>query len=358
MAQEIELKLRLSTEDIPLLSRWLDDAATFTGLNTLKNDYYDTPGLDLSAAHSALRIRSTEGGFEQTLKARSQSQNAVQVRHEWNWPLTERSLDRTLLALPDVAGHWPAGVPVEQLHLVFSTDFERRSWLLVFEAEGQPSEIEVVIDRGDIWAGELSAPLCEVELELKNGDALMLWPVLEQMQSLVPLWLSDVSKAERGYRLAGVPPQHYHGEPVRKDGSGLAEQIFDLQRALERLVWEPPVTRSVIEDVWRTGFPLLCLLSEITNDISAAEPACKALSYLLRMDYGNAAGEIRADKSAARSLTLASQQLAEMWHRSQPDFARLSLRWSEARSQVNDVIECSTDNTLFSSLTDLLRQVS
>ncbi|MBL9960649.1 CYTH domain-containing protein, partial [Klebsiella pneumoniae] len=50
---------------------------------------------------------------------------------------------------------------------LFSTDFWREKWLVT---EGK-SRIEIAFDRGEIKAGEEQEPICELELELLEGDA-------------------------------------------------------------------------------------------------------------------------------------------------------------------------------------------
>jgi inorganic triphosphatase YgiF len=63
------------------------------------------------------------------------------------------------------------------------------------------SLIEVAFDQGEIDTGQESAPLSEVELELKRGKAADLFQLAKTIAHKVPLELALVSKAERGYRL-------------------------------------------------------------------------------------------------------------------------------------------------------------
>jgi len=102
MTKEIELKVRLSEANLPALTDFLNQVATPADHSTLKNDYYDTPACALSKAKAALRIRHTEGGVEQTLKTRGQPQAGLQIRGEWNWPLSSPALDVSLLEQAEV----------------------------------------------------------------------------------------------------------------------------------------------------------------------------------------------------------------------------------------------------------------
>jgi len=242
MTKEIELKVRLSEANLPALTDFLNQVATPADHSTLKNDYYDTPACALSKAKAALRIRHTEGGAEQTLKTRGQSQAGLQIRGEWNWPLSSPALDVSLFEQAEVLDAWPAGVDAKTLAVVFGTHFERQAWL--WTDASSDTTIEVVIDQGLIVAGELEQPLLEVELELKQGNANLLWTLVAQMQSVAPLWISDISKAERGYRLADLAPQWQAKLPVFCD-QRMAEalplwlnaEMNALQRTLEQAIW-------------------------------------------------------------------------------------------------------------------------
>ena len=63
------------------------------------------------------------------------------------------------------------------------------------------STIELVIDEGEVRAGDRSEPLLELELELVSGDPLALDALAERLAAAAPLTPSIVTKAERGYRL-------------------------------------------------------------------------------------------------------------------------------------------------------------
>ena len=61
--------------------------------------------------------------------------------------------------------------------------------------------VELSIDRGDIKAGRRSAPLSEIELELKRGAPDRLFTLARMLAELAPLSLGVRSKSERGYAL-------------------------------------------------------------------------------------------------------------------------------------------------------------
>ena len=251
MTTEIELKLRLSPHNLndqnhPLVS-FLNSHAEACGESTLVNRYFDTPDGALSRAKAALRIRQHQNQFEQTLKTAGTSTAGLHQRREWNWPIASNQLDERCLDDAEVQQHWPDGVSVDQLQPLFSTHFQRCKWRWTLEQDGKRTEAEVVIDHGDVQAGTDAAtqPLCELELELLDGDAAGLWAMAQQLAQTTAMWLSDVSKAERGYQLAGVDIRWsvaaltLNGETLLAQAvpRWLAQQQRLFQRSLEKALW-------------------------------------------------------------------------------------------------------------------------
>ncbi|QQD22567.1 CYTH domain-containing protein [Oceanospirillaceae bacterium ASx5O] len=241
MPTETEIKCRLQPQQVAALATLLDTLAQPQGHSTLKNRYFDTPQNALANARAALRIRDNNGQCEQTLKTRGTSVAGLQQRGEWNWPLTGAALDLTLLQQDEVTAHWPAGVQASELAEIFATDFNRQRWLW----QQDNAQVEIVIDTGTVSTGKKSVPLCELELELQQGDAAVLWQLLQQLSEQVPLWLSDVSKAERGYRLAGLSRSWQETVSFRRDEDlaqvlprWLNAELQQWQRALEACLWD------------------------------------------------------------------------------------------------------------------------
>ena len=61
--------------------------------------------------------------------------------------------------------------------------------------------VELALDLGRIYHGQKTTPLCEFEMELKSGSIGELFKLATTWQSAFGLWISIVSKAERGVRL-------------------------------------------------------------------------------------------------------------------------------------------------------------
>ena len=204
MSQETELKLSIAPSQIPALSTVLT-----AGLSpqvgaiepgdtiALKNTYFDTPDLRLNQARVALRIRERSGQFIQTLKTQGESISGLSRRGEWEWSLTSAELDG--VALDSV---WPSqldDISVTDLQPLFSTDFNRTHWLLVWH--NPPARVEVALDQGAIRAGVNTSPISELELELLEGSEAALLAVAHWLQQSVTLTPGDQSKAERGFEL-------------------------------------------------------------------------------------------------------------------------------------------------------------
>lgn len=197
---ETELKLAMSAVALrrlarsPLWSVW----RTSDARHSLRTLYFDTPDGALAREGIALRVRRAGKQWVQTVKGGGGSVGGLHRREEVEavvgGPRPELAkVPASLLrgALGDRALH-------ERLQVVFETRFDRLA-RTVHMLDG--AEIEVAFDRGSVVAGELEAPICEVELELKSGNTSDL---LSLARAVVREggWLDDTSKAARGYRLA------------------------------------------------------------------------------------------------------------------------------------------------------------
>lgn len=247
MAKETELKLRCAIENLPTLMQLLDSIAKPQGGRQLNNTYYDSHDTALAKAKAALRIRENQGQYEQTLKTRGKSVAGLQMRGEWNWPLASAVLDNHLLQQAEIKQHLPDGLEISQLESIFSTNFKRHTWLY----QQNDTQIEVAIDNGEVQTGQLRSPLTECELELVNGEVEVLWQLAQILGKHTPLWISDISKAERGYRLANLSPSWKEWQAAQQNTEimlQLEDALVHWQRALEVIIWEDqPTLTSVAE---------------------------------------------------------------------------------------------------------------
>jgi triphosphatase len=81
---------------------------------------------------------------------------------------------------------------------VFATKIRRQTRRLTFNG----SEIEIAFDEGMVEVGERQEPLAEIELELKAGEASVLYDVGIQLLDVAPFRINTLSKADQGYSLA------------------------------------------------------------------------------------------------------------------------------------------------------------
>ncbi|HHE3495737.1 Inorganic triphosphatase [Pasteurella multocida] len=200
MGNEVELKLAVTPKFADLLHQELTNFRILAH-NTifLANTYYDTADRVLAKHKMGLRVRQENQQYTLTLKTDGEVHGGLHIRPEYNVILPDGQpnisllVEKYALALPNYA-QW-------ELKPVFSTDFERESWLIEC---GNGTHIEVAFDQGKIVAGEKQTPICEVEFELKSGLPIDLLRFVQTLTLENEIRLSSASKAKRGYLLANT----------------------------------------------------------------------------------------------------------------------------------------------------------
>ncbi|MFT3759157.1 CHAD domain-containing protein [Thauera sp.] len=207
MSQEIELKLALPKRALAALRRHplVASAEKLGNTVTLDNTYYDTPRLQLKAHKVAVRTRRQGRTWLQTVKCAAVSSGGLSQRPEWEQPYSG-SFDFSQIDAPEAAKllnrHADTLVPV------FTTRFRRETRRL---SPREGTSILLMIDTGEVLVTTpegvaRQAPICELELELEQGEADDLFALACELAQTLPLMPADVSKAERGYRLfLGTP---------------------------------------------------------------------------------------------------------------------------------------------------------
>ncbi|MFZ6049050.1 inorganic triphosphatase [Pseudomonas sp. CR3202] len=210
MNKETEIKLRASREtlealrDHPLLKKRNKSGWE---RRELFNQYFDTPERDLAQARVALRLRRDGEQFIQTLKTRGQSVAGLSERNEWDWYLTKAKLDPKKLT----DDCWPASLAEldkKQLGPIFTTDFNRDRAEIAWGRGKAKVVIEAALDLGKVIAGKQEEEICELELELRQGEPEALLELAAELAADLPLMPCDISKAERGYRLYDANSYH------------------------------------------------------------------------------------------------------------------------------------------------------
>ena len=231
---EIELKLLLTPQAAqsfrthPLLEKY------GTGQpreEKLTGTYYDTSNCDLRRAGAGLRVRQVDGRWVQTMKAGGGVASGLHSRHEWESPVAGPAPDLAVLReLVDHGSSWNKLLrsrEVEQgLLPAFTTSVTRTIWDLRL---ADRTEIECVLDQGSLESGKNKEAICEIELELKSGNANQLYGMALELLESIPMQIGNASKAERGYALlAPVPARAVKAEALELSRHMNIEKAFQV----------------------------------------------------------------------------------------------------------------------------------
>lgn len=202
---EIELKLELDPADgdklrrHPLIEKLADGKPEQDELAAI---YFDTPEFTLRQHGAGLRVRKMRGHWIQTLKAGGSVKGGLHQRDEWETPV-----DGAVPALDQLASMVDADSPLSALlkqpslagtlQPIFRVKVQRSTWNL---RDGDGC-VELVLDEGSVQRDDRKVPVSEIELELKEGEPGRLYDIALRLLDGVPLRLSNVSKAQRGYAL-------------------------------------------------------------------------------------------------------------------------------------------------------------
>ncbi len=167
----------------------------------LRAIYFDTAMNDLARNGMSLRIRTAGRRRTMTAKWISEGQG-VFSRGEAEAPAPDDQIDLTRLPadaaarIAQVANGAPL-LPVFQTHV-------RRKLMKLADAD---TLIEIAVDEGQLMAGAISAPIAEVEIELKSGAQASLYALALQLVD-AGLRLAPATKSARGYLLASQELPH------------------------------------------------------------------------------------------------------------------------------------------------------
>jgi inorganic triphosphatase YgiF len=233
---EIELKLLLSHKHnaklmaLPLVA---DHAAASPRQQHLTARYFDTPDLHLLRHGAGLRVRKENDQWVQTMKAGGSVQSGLHSRNEWEGPVSRPwpqlgKLRKQIGSSSDSGSgsdsadseRWLAMLDVpelkERLEALFVVEVERHTWDLDIDG----NRMELVLDQGHIERRGRKVPINEIELELKDGDPAALFSFALELHEHIPLRVSNVNKAQRGYLLC----RETGTEPYRARALTLAPQ--------------------------------------------------------------------------------------------------------------------------------------
>jgi inorganic triphosphatase YgiF len=209
--EEIELKLLVPVgamkrfQTAQIIARHARNRGVVRRLETI---YYDTLDHALFADGLSLRVRRSGSRYVQAIK-RAPEHGQPFARYEWQTPVSSLAPDLAMIPTDEIRGPLET-LSADTLRPIFATRVRRRTQQL----ELSDGVVEIAYDEGSIKAGEHCESLAEIELELKSGDARVLYDVAVELLDVAPLRISTQSKSDRGYSLAfGIPPKASKAKP-------------------------------------------------------------------------------------------------------------------------------------------------
>ncbi|WP_066341813.1 CYTH and CHAD domain-containing protein [Azohydromonas lata] len=350
---EVEIKLQVPSEHRAALEAALDVAQWH--LTRLEAHYFDTAGRQLAAHGFSWRLRRENGQWVQTLKGDGghllqRLEDEVEVSAQEG-----REVPR-----PDIRRHGgsPAGralakalggalddlstLVVEQFH----SRVERRA--RVMNRHG--AQVEVAFDLGSLHAKGRSVPVCELELELKDGPVTALFELARPWVAAHGLWLSTAALARRGALLAegrdvgpaikaGVPALAWSQSPqalLRAIVASCLEQILPNAGAIAAGSVEAEHVHQA-----RVG---LRRLRTALRELGDFAPALDEAGAQVLATTFSRLGEVRDQEAVARAVLARLAQAG----------APAGLQWPKAEGEVHPPAAAVRDPAFQAVLLDLL----
>lgn len=189
MGAEYELKFKADPE--VLRSVYTTFPARWQTVQ-METAYYDTPDGDLSTRRWTLRKRLENGSSVCTLKTPGQDG----IRGEW-----EAACDRIEAAVSELCKL--SGIPelealcAKGLPRVCGARFTRKAGLFTL----RDCTVEIALDEGILLGGGKEIPLCELEVELKDGSREAADAFAAQLAEIYGLQVEPKSKFARAMAL-------------------------------------------------------------------------------------------------------------------------------------------------------------
>lgn len=193
MSVEQELKLHVQAASRQAVKEIIDTATAKT--IHLHAFYFDTCTREIAQAGIALRLRKEDGIWIQTIKLPGDD---ALSKIEYNHPRPDATLDLS------VYESTPAKQAFSQLKNELVARFETDIYRTLRLEETPYGVIELAYDNGYIRSAQLEIPVCELELELKEGSSAAIFTMANTWQRQHQFMLDFRSKAERGDALASA----------------------------------------------------------------------------------------------------------------------------------------------------------
>ncbi|AKE51408.1 CYTH and CHAD domain-containing protein [Kangiella geojedonensis] len=238
MSIEVELKLSASADKIQQVKDWLKEAGCSEENSVeleweqkiLHNTYFDTKNHRLRETDIGLRIRKDGERYIQSVKSAGRVVGGLYQRNESEHDISKSELQLELVDEPYLMILLEEAEEEDGPFMpIFTTNFSRD----VVTIDYNGAQVEVALDQGQINCmaedmTDTSQELCEVELELKDGEASVLFELGKKLIEKFDLALDSESKAERGYRLCHSAPEYTkHLNLVNLTSKTSAEAAFE-----------------------------------------------------------------------------------------------------------------------------------
>ena len=198
MAQEIEMKLTVadtvSLDEVRGICSFLSGGEGRAAKMMAR--YFDTEDGALGKARLAYRTRKEGYRWVACLKGSGMSENGLHQRMEVEREVEHGEPDLTVFADTDGAQLAEPYLSSKLVPIV-ETEFTRTSWLL----GDRTATIEIAVDEGEVRAGGKTAPIREIELELKAGEVESVHILANWLKQQFALSEENDSKYARGLAL-------------------------------------------------------------------------------------------------------------------------------------------------------------
>ena len=179
--------------DHPLFKR-----ATRRETHKLYGVYYDTPGLDLWGTGVTLMLQRAGRQWRQTVTSGGSVAAGLHQYNEFSTTIAASLPDFNALDASGIAGHFRSLELRAQFKPLLVMEFTRTTCVLLHK---DGVAIEASIDRGLIRSGDATAPVSELELEVKEGPAWRAYQLAIQLLETVPLLVDDRPQMQHGIEL-------------------------------------------------------------------------------------------------------------------------------------------------------------
>lgn len=199
--QEIEVKMEIKDEaQIENIRGFLqENKEQLCQRIDMKAIYYDTEDNFYQKHKIAYRVRRENDCIVATYKSGKVNSDGLFERVEINKKVTKLTPDINVFAEDKDIWSLIKTTKDKKFLPIVITDFVREC----IELTWLDSKLEVALDLGFVQGRENKAPICEVEIELKQGKIEDLLSLKDELIKKFGLQISAISKYKKGLILAG-----------------------------------------------------------------------------------------------------------------------------------------------------------